>query len=263
MPDFAPLIVDQTDWGHILVTGEDRVRFMQGMCTANISAMASGDHAWASILNVKGRLMSVIDVVCREDDLLLHCEPSLTEKTIGLLSRYAVMDDVVFESIAMAAHRVWGAPASVWEAPVVPGAPPAPAASAEAIEARRIAAGFPRYGVDAGEDNFPFETLLGSRIDYTKGCYIGQEPVFRVHSKGQASHTLRGLRVESDAALERGAVVAHPARANAGEVTSAAMSPELGSIALALLHRTAWEPGARVTVGERGVAATIVELPFG
>jgi folate-binding protein YgfZ len=261
MPDYEPLIVDQSDWGHILVTGEDRVRFLQGMCTANVGAMAVGEHAWASILNVKGRLMSVIDVVRRDDDLLLHCEPALTERTIELLGKYAVMDDVVFESVALAAHRLWSAPSTVWQAPMVLAPLPGTPASAEAVEARRIAAGFPRYGVDVGEDNFPFETLLGSHIDYTKGCYIGQEPVFRVYSKGQASHTLRGLRVDGDGPLTRGDVVVHPARANAGAVTSATVSPELGSIALALLHRTAWEPGAQVTISGR--SATIVELPFG
>jgi folate-binding protein YgfZ len=257
---FPLLIVDQSDWGNIRVTGDDRVRFLQGMCTANVVALVPGERIWASILNPKGRVMSIVEVVRRDDDLLLHCAPSLTVKTIELLARYAVMDDVEFEPIALPAYRIWGDPTSVWDAELTQTAPPEPAADPVAVEARRIAAGMPRYGIDVGEDNFPFETLLGRYIDYDKGCYIGQEPVFRVHSKGQASHLLRGLRADGEAPLRPGATVVHPERPKAGEVTSAALSPELGSIALAWLHRTAWEPGAKVTVGDR--SAVVVELPF-
>ena len=260
MSRFLPLIVDQSDWGHICVTGADRMRFLQGMCTANVTALALGERVWASILNPKGRVMSIVEIVRNDDDLLLHCDPSLTRKTIELLTHYAVMDDVAFEPITLAAHRVWREPSAVWQAPIVLAAPPTEPAEPAAIEARRIAAGMPRYGVDVSEDNFPFETLLGRYIDYGKGCYVGQEPVFRVHSKGQASHVLRGLLADGPTPLPPGAVVDHPARPKAGLVSSAVLSPELGSIALAWLHRTAWEPGATVTIGDR--RAVVMELPF-
>jgi glycine cleavage system aminomethyltransferase T len=72
---------------------------------------------------------------------------------------------------------------------------------------------------------------------------------------------LRGLAVEGDGPCEVGAEVAHAARAKAGIVTSAAVSPDFGSIALAYLHRTVWEPGGEVTVSGR--PARVVELPFG
>jgi tRNA-modifying protein YgfZ len=84
--------------------------------------------------------------------------------------------------------------------------------------------------------------------------------VYRVHARGQAARVLRGLRIEGDQAVAAGEQVSHPERAKAGVVTSAALSPELGSIALAYLHRTVWDPGNQVTVAGR--AATVVELPF-
>jgi tRNA-modifying protein YgfZ len=138
--------------------------------------------------------------------------------------------------------------------------PPGPAAAPEALEIRRIEAGMPRYGVDVDEGNFPFESLLIRHIDYDKGCYLGQEPVSRVHHQGNASKAMRGLRIQGPAPVDAGAVVSHPDRASAGTVTSAAVSPDFGSIALAYIHRSVFAPGTEVTVAGR--PATIVDLPF-
>src|SRR6185436_19197146 len=96
--------------------------------------------------------------------------------------------------------------------------------------------------------------------DYGKGCYVGQEPVFRVYSQGKSARVMRGLRLAGDGPAARGAVVVHPAKADAGAVTSSVVSPQLGPIALAYLHRTSWEVGGTVTVDGR--SATVVELPF-
>jgi folate-binding protein YgfZ len=139
---------------------------------------------------------------------------------------------------------------------------PAPVASAPdgVVEILRVEAGFPRYGIDVDEDCFPFETPLARYLDYDKGCYIGQEPVFRVHAQGKAARTMRGLVIAGTHPAPRGAVVAHPAKADAGHVTSSVVSPERGPIAMAYLHRTAWDVGGKVTVDGR--EATVVELPF-
>lgn len=254
------VIVDQSQWGHIAVTGEDRVRFLQGMCTANIETLAQGDWIRAAMLNTKGRVTSVIEVVHRGEDLLVICEASLTEKTIALLDKHAIMDEVEFEAVELDVHRVWDSPAAVWDAPPVFAPLPGPASSPEDVESRRIEAGMPRYGVDVCEDHFPFESLLARHIDYEKGCYLGQEPISRVHFRGNAQKALRGLALSGDGPAAPGAVVSHPDRDKAGAVTSSALSPTFGPIALAYIHRTVFEPGNQVTVGER--SATIVELPF-
>ena len=261
------MIVDQTDWGHIRVTGEDRVRFLQGMCTANIETLAEGDWLRAPMLNVKGRVASVIEVINRGDDLVLLCEPTLTDKTIELLEKYAIMDEVEFEKIDLAVHRIWDSPAAVWDAPPVLAPLPGPAASADDVEIRRVEAGMPKYDVDVCEDHFPFESPLSRHIDYEKGCYLGQEPVSRVHFRGNPQKALRGLRFvasgdsgDDTSAVEPGSVVSHPEREKAGTVTSVAVSPTFGLIALAYLHRSVFEPGSKVTVAGR--EATVAELPF-
>ena len=254
-------LVDQSGWGAVRVTGADRVRFLQGMCMGNVDAVPEGGWLRTATLNIKGRLLSIYDLVRRTDDLLLLCQPGLADATRDLLSRHAIADDVDLERIDLAVHRVWDTPAAVWSAPPVLSPPPGPAASAEAVEVRRIEAGLPLWGVDADQECFPFETPLAAVIDYHKGCFVGQEPLARVRARGTPSRALRGLRLAGGAVPARGARIRHPARDDAGQVTSAALSPAFGPIALGYLHRQAWEPGGRVTVD--GQDADVVELPFG
>ena len=255
------MIVSQPDWGHVRVTGADRVRFLHGLTTCNVEALAeSGGHTWGAILSPKGRVLSVIEMVRNPDDVMIHVEPSLTDKTLALLEKHAVMDEVVFERIEAPAHRVWSSAADAWGAAPILAPPPGDVAADDEVEALRVEAGILRYGVDVDEDCFPFETPLARFLDYNKGCYVGQEPVFRVHSQGKSARVLRGLRVADGGAVARGAVVVHPAKADAGAVTSSVVSPRLGPIALAYLHRTAWDVGGAVTVDGR--SATVVELPF-
>lgn len=254
------MIVDQSDWGLIKITGADRVRFVQGMCTINVASLEPGAWTRAAMLNAKGRVTSVIELVNPGDHLILCCEPDLAETTIDILRKYAVMDEVEFEPVSGPVYRVWQSAADVWDAPPVLEALPGPAASADEVEILRVEAGLPRYGVDVTDENFPFESPLARYIDYKKGCYLGQEPVSRVYFQGKPSKLLRGLRIHGNAAVERGTVVSHPERADAGTVTSSVVSPRLGAIALAYLHRSVYEPGTAVTVA--GEPATIVELPF-
>lgn len=265
-------LADYSHWGHLAVTGADRIRFLQGLTTVNVAAMAPGAHAWGAILSPKGRVLTVVEATMEAERVLLHCEPALVEKTVGLLEKYAVMDDVVTTPVALAAHKTWSTPAEAWTAPYV--FAPVPGAGAgvgvgavsspEELEIARVEAGMLVYGQDVDEDTFPFETPLAAWLDYEKGCYVGQEPVFRVHAQGQGARVLRGLRIEgggSDGAVARGAAVKHAAREKAGVVTSSVVSPTFGAIAMAYLHRTVWEVGGEVEV--EGRKAVVCELPFG
>ena len=100
--------------------------------------------------------------------------------------------------------------------------------------------------------------MVDRAISFTKGCYVGQETVARLHYKGKPNRHLRGLRLTEPAA--RGDVV-HGADRELGRVGSACVSPVHGPIALALLRREAG-PGDRVEVGDERVAAEVSELPF-
>lgn len=255
-------LADYSHWGHLAVTGADRVRFLQGLTTVNVAAMAPGAHAWGAILSPKGRVLTVVEATMEAERVLLHCEPALVEKTVGLLEKYAVMDDVVTTPVALVAHKTWATPAEAWTAPYVFAPLPGGALStADQLEVARVEAGMLVYGQDVDEDTFPFETPLAAWLDYEKGCYVGQEPVFRVHAQGQGARVLRGLRVEGDGAVARGAAVKHAAREKAGVVTSSVVSPTFGAIAMAYLHRTVWDVGGEVEVDGR--KAVVCELPFG
>jgi folate-binding protein YgfZ len=136
----------------------------------------------------------------------------------------------------------------------------AQAVSEAAAECVRIELGRPRFGVDIDDSTIPQEAGLNERaVSFTKGCYVGQETVARLHYRGKPNRHLRGLRLSAPA---------HPGEElrlgerSVGRLGSVALSPELGPIALALVRREA-EPGATVSVGEHGATADVVELPFG
>jgi len=129
----------------------------------------------------------------------------------------------------------------------------------EAAECLRIERGRPRYGIDLDDTVIPQEAGLNERaVSFTKGCYVGQETVARLHYKGRPNRHLRGLRLS--APVDTGEQLMLGERA-VGRVGSFASSPRLGPIALALLRREA-QPGASVAVGEHGASAEVVELPF-
>jgi folate-binding protein YgfZ len=131
--------------------------------------------------------------------------------------------------------------------------------STEAAECVRIESGRPRFGIDIDESTIPQEAGLNERaVSFTKGCYVGQETVARLHYRGKPNRHLRGLRLSAPAL--RGIEI-HLGERSVGRVGSVASSPELGPIALALLRREA-APGAQVSVGEAAIAAEVVELPF-
>jgi tRNA-modifying protein YgfZ len=135
----------------------------------------------------------------------------------------------------------------------------ATAVTEQAAECVRIESGRPRYGVDIDETTIPQEAALNERaVSFTKGCYVGQETVARLHWKGKPNRHLRGLRLSAPAST--GEELRFGER-TVGHVGSVALSPEHGAIALALVRREA-EPGARVAVGEHGVEAEVLELPF-
>jgi tRNA-modifying protein YgfZ len=136
------------------------------------------------------------------------------------------------------------------------GAVPVGEAAAECL---RVERGRPRYGVELDETVIPQEAGLNERaVSFTKGCYVGQETVARLHYKGKPNRHLRGLRFSAQAAVGDELRLAERA---VGRVGSFARSPTLGPIGLALVRREA-EPGARLSAGEQGADAEVVELPF-
>ncbi|HUH80525.1 MAG TPA: glycine cleavage T C-terminal barrel domain-containing protein [Solirubrobacteraceae bacterium] len=129
----------------------------------------------------------------------------------------------------------------------------------QAAECLRIESGRPRYGLDLDDTVIPQEAGLNDRaVSFTKGCYVGQETVARLFYKGRPNRHLRGLRLSAPA--QHGSELRLDGR-TVGRLGSYARSPRLGPIGLALVRREA-EPGSTLEVGEEGVTAEVVELPF-
>jgi folate-binding protein YgfZ len=127
-----------------------------------------------------------------------------------------------------------------------------------AAEVLRIERGRPRYGIELDDTVIPQEAGLNDRaVSFTKGCYVGQETVARLHYRGKPNRHLRGLRLSAPA--EPGAPLLHEDR-EVGRLASAVASPRLGPIGLALVRREA-PPGSTVAVGD-SATAEVVELPF-
>jgi tRNA-modifying protein YgfZ len=130
--------------------------------------------------------------------------------------------------------------------------------SEDAAEIVRVESGRPRFGREMTTATIPAEAGINDRaVSFTKGCYIGQETVARLHYKGKPNRRLRGLRL---AAAASGGEPIRLGERELGHVGTAVLSPALGPIALAIVRREG-EPGASVMVGDR-IEAEVVELPF-
>jgi folate-binding protein YgfZ len=134
---------------------------------------------------------------------------------------------------------------------------------AAAAEIARVESGRPRFGREMTTETIPQEAGINERaVSFTKGCYIGQETVARLHYKGKPNRHLRGLRLSEP--VPEGATVRLGDR-ELGRIGTAVLSPALGPIALAILRREA-EPGAAVEIQTEGAGATVeaqvVTLPF-
>lgn len=126
------------------------------------------------------------------------------------------------------------------------------------LEMLRVEAGTPRQGLELDEDVLPDEARLASAISTKKGCYVGQEIVARLRSRGQVNHLLVGLRFEDGLPAPGDALVVGDKRT--GEVTSVAESPRAGAIALGFVRREHSEPGTHVDAAGR--RAVVAALPF-
>jgi folate-binding protein YgfZ len=131
--------------------------------------------------------------------------------------------------------------------------------SEAAVEILRVESGRPRFGREMTTATIPQEAGIDERaVSFTKGCYIGQETVARLHYKGKPNRHLRALRLESPAADGEAIMLGER---EVGRVGTAVLSPVHGPVALAVVRREA-EPGTRVEVGEAAVGAQVVDVPF-
>ncbi len=135
--------------------------------------------------------------------------------------------------------------------------------SIEAAEILRVESGTARVGVDTNDKTIALEARMEPAISFNKGCYIGQETVERATARGALKRRLMGLRIEGDRVPAADARVMLAGK-EVGRLTSPLRSPRLGVLALAILHHSAWTPGAVVRIDDADgeLAAAVSELPF-
>ena len=159
-------------------------------------------------------------------------------------------------------YEIWLAPQDVyktWQALLAAGATPV---GSEALEMQRIACGVPLYGVDIRERDLPQETEQMRALNFNKGCYVGQEIVERIRSRGNVHRKFTGLLVEGAAAIVAGAKIISNEK-EVGEVTSVATLPTPSgerTVALGYIRREVGVPGRAVTIGT--AKATVIQLPL-
>jgi len=137
-----------------------------------------------------------------------------------------------------------------WSRAVEAGATPA---GLEAWDIARVEAGRPEWGIDIDDTTIPQEANFDAlhAISYTKGCYVGQETVARVHFRGHVNKHLRGVRAAGVEPIHSGATLHDESGAQVGDVRSAVRSPRLGAIALAMIRREV-EAGAALIARSPG-----------
>jgi tRNA-modifying protein YgfZ len=288
-------LVDRSERGKFLLTGSEVAEFLQGQLTNDVEALEPGRGQYAALLTHKGKIQADVRVLRGGDWFWLDCEAIGREPLAKMLRMYSLGRDVKTEDatdsrailslIGPAArealevappeeehafvegeHGIYVASqlgvdviCDAADAAAVRDALGVEPVSEEAAECLRIESGRPRHGFDMDGDTIPQEAGINERaVSFTKGCYVGQETVARLHYKGKPNRSLRGLRLTSEAA--RGDAIMLGER-QVGTVGSACVSPARGPIALALIRREA-ASGDTVSVGDAGIEAEVVDLPF-
>lgn len=287
----------------VWVRGPDSVRFLDGLVSQSVATMDSGGVAASLLLAPQGKLRAPHLLLRGDDEVGLLTDAGAGATVAGDLARFKIRVDAVISAETAPVVDVWGpraadvvaaatgavAPAEGWarHGDVVMVAAPLPRAPLQrqvvvgvdvadlvaagavragrlAVDAVRIEAGEPLMGVDVDERTIPQEgDLVDGAVDFTKGCYLGQELVARIDSRGHVNRRLRGVVIGDTVLPPPGAEVVVGDKV-VGAVTSLAESLELRApVGLALVHREV-EPGSPVTIRWEGgeAAAHIEALPL-
>jgi folate-binding protein YgfZ len=133
-----------------------------------------------------------------------------------------------------------------------------PELDAATLETLRIEAGLPKWGADFDETTLALEIPDGMQIRVDQGCYVGQEVVARIVHRGHVNRYLRGIQLVGETLPSPGEPI-QSGSVEVGQITSAALSPRRGAVALGYVRREI-EPGTQVRVND--IPATVLELPF-
>lgn len=217
--------IDLSGRAKFRLTGADRVRYLNGQVSNNVTRAGADAAIEACVCNVKGRLEGVVTITEAEagDAFLIDAPAALRDSLFARLERYIIADDCELEDVTteLGLFHAIGVPPDLpgaawrksnrfgvagWDL-WVPGAVIAdlrkarPLLSDEEIDAIRIRHGIPAWEAELAAGVFPAEAGLDKRaVDFHKGCYLGQEVVSRIQSVGRVKKKLCLLEAESDPA---------------------------------------------------------------
>jgi tRNA-modifying protein YgfZ len=258
----------------VVVEGPDATSFLQSLVSQDLDAVAVGTAGHALLLQPQGKLLVDFYAAHVEPDAWwCMCEGGFGDALESGLSRFKIRVKADVRQVPVAALAIrgmqpeaapdvqlvavdWGgglafdAVGSEAAIAALSDRVDVPLLDADAYERARIEAGVPRQGFDTDERTIPQEAALELvAVSFTKGCFVGQELVCRIDTRGRVNRHLRRLRAPAGGPAEgaagimaRGVAVVFEGR-EVGEVTSAA-----GPLALAMLRREV-EPGVQVTAG--------------
>ena len=254
----------------VRVTGPDRLTWLHSLTSQHLEHLAPGEATEALLLSPHGHVEHAMSLVDDGEATWLHVEPGTAAELVRFLDSMRFWSEVVVEDLS-STHAL------VLRPDAVPGAVSrrvpdgvesfvrreelsehlaGELAGTWALEALRVAAGRPRFGLETDHRTIPHEIgWIPSAVHLDKGCYRGQETVARVQNLGRPPRRLVLLHLDgSDSVLPAtGEPVLLDGR-DVGRVTTAARHYELGPIALAVVKRST-PPDAPLVVGGSGESA--------
>lgn len=253
----------------IRAQGPDVLRFLQGLLSCDVEKMPVGSARAGTLLTVKGKILWDAVVLRHAEEVFELAVPAeCADDAFTKLDRHLIMDEVELSRpsadtqlavVAGVAPRAQDDTVQNFagdypvEGTLLRGTREAiagllaehPRLDEQGFARHRVGAGLPAWGFEVHADHFPPEVGLVRGVSYDKGCFMGQEPLARIHARGQTNWVM--VRVSCDQAL--GACVpgepialSHPDRENAGRCTTWAASPTASSTAgatagLGIVHR--------------------------
>ncbi len=286
------MLYDASVGGRLILRGEDRRSFLHNFCTNDVESLVDGGACEAFVTDMRGHVVSHVWISAQSEELWLHAVGASLETLRSHLEKYVITEDVVIEDRTMSTSRalvcgvdceaaadaivaispdrihratvgwvgdrdvlLWVEGEEDQELPLAAVAVGVPVGSPESFDARRIAALLPIVGQDIGPENLAQEVDRDSlAISFAKGCYLGQETIARVQSRGRVNRLLRGLECDGGWWPETGAVIRGEQETEVGRVGSVAPrdasegGPAGSAIALAVVRREVAEPGTQVWV---------------
>lgn len=287
----GPTLLKSLDGDALLVTGKDRVRWLNGMVTCDVAKIPVDGASYGLHVGKQGKIAAELWIVVGAADVLVVAPPGRAAELAEALDRYLIMEDCVIapapgawsfalalgpgaESLARAARerslragvgRRAGRPAAI-----VAGEPPLVdawrsdtaardgvlAVDDAAWERARVELGIGAHGVDFDASAYPQEAAVeGDAVSFSKGCYLGQEAVFMMQERGHPPRRLVQLEVDGESLPDVGAALATSDGAPVGTISTRVGAGDR-VLALGTVKWKHAKPGTELAVDGRRAVVT-------